>query len=334
MRNVAWLGLSLDVPRHWEILRHSTSPRKGSLAFADATRQRLQVTWTQCVKAPDVGRLLADHRSRQSQDHPDARFSPVELPGSWRGVQHHLGPDHTLLRAARYDPPTRRLLEIVLAPAASSPPTSSSPRRDLGADPEALASFFLGLQVVGPADLPRLSAFGIQAAWPGGWRLARAQVRPADVTLTLTPVGDDSPTTIETSAKTPRSAFPPAAVTLRRRGLANLWFDGDLLHWLSQQAKLAKVHIEPDSASPDHPRIRTLRGRWDVAGPRYRRLLGRHRVAQARVWHDPDDDAVYSISVRSPARRPVSLEGFGLTRGVAADAGPRPAAADRRKGRP
>ena len=39
---VEWLGLRLVLPRPWEIVRHGVSGRKGSLAFADRRRQRLE----------------------------------------------------------------------------------------------------------------------------------------------------------------------------------------------------------------------------------------------------------------------------------------------------
>ena len=340
-QHVEWLGLSLHLPDHWEIVRHATSPRKGSLAFADRTRQRLQVTWTQCVRTPDVGRLLSDHRSRQREQDPAARFEAAALPDPWRGVVHHLADGHRLLRAAQYHHPTRRLLEAVYAPPSDKTQADAEASAVANRSQET-AALLAGLQIIGPADLPRLRAFGLCAAWPEDWRLVRAQVRPADVTLTLAPA---PPSTHTRQTKAPprrpsrqRDAAPPpsatgsARVTLRRQGLADRWFDNDLAALLRDTASPAKLKPADPSALHDNdtaiqpPDADQVTGRWDLPGPRYRRLLGRHRVALATLRHAHREAAVYHLIARGPARRPLSLAGFHVGPGTTPRPTPAPGA--------
>ncbi len=336
---VEWLGVRMALPRSWEIVRHGVSPRKGSLVFADRTRQRLQLTWTQCVQPPDVTRLLSDHRAEQVETDPDARFEAAALPAPWRGVVHHLRDDHRLLRAACYDRATRRLLEAVLALEGSA---------DDADTPSGSASWVETLlreiRVVGPAEsVHHLQAFGVRVAWPRGWRLLRTRIQPADAAFTLAPV-EPSPKSLPRTGEQPRSSAvappppPPASsrVTLRRRGMADAWFDGDLARLLRQEIKPSHPLPPPsptvtptpaptaslllaDDALPSTDATGdplTLHASWNHPGPRYRRWLGRHRVSRTALRHDPADRGVYQITATHPARQPVSLDGFEIERAV------------------
>jgi hypothetical protein len=276
---VDWLGLRIELPEPWEVVRHSWSARKGSLAFADRARQRMQVIWTACVKRPDVGRLLDDYQSRLSGSETSGTWATPTLPDGWRGRLHRRAEGTPLLRAARYDATHDRLLEVALELGERS------------ADGGWMAGVLAGVRSVRRAeDARRLRAFGVSIQYPPGWRPTGAQVLPADVSVTFSPSEEK----------------PDATVTLRRRGMAGAWFDGDLEGLIAQEQRQAKPRFE---ARPND----AVEAWWDVPGPRFRKLLGRHRVAACRWWHDPADTAVYEIRAEGPAPDPPAWTGFTLT---------------------
>lgn len=310
---VEWLGLRLELPRRWEVIRHGISGRKGSLALADRRRQRLQVTWTSCVKRPDVGRLLSDHRDRQKTIDADAAFVKPTLPVGWRGLERRFAPpadsksqnaqDETaiLVRAARYDKPTDRLIEVVLDVDPHDPADAALAEQVLG-----------GLRVVGKAeDAQRLQAFGINADLSEGWRLHRTAVQPADVTLVFVP------------QKARRPAEPhhplPRSVTLRRRALTDVWFRGDWRTLFQHDEPKADIAVadpaEPEEV-PGHPAATAT---WDVPGPRYQKIIRRHQVATSLAWLCPREKAIYQMTAVGPAKDPAKLAGFMLACGGAAE---------------
>lgn len=289
---IEWLGLRLELPRPWEVVRHGVSPRKGSLVFADRARQRLQVTWTACVKKPDVGRLLDDHRDRQKAEQPDAEFVPATLPIGWRGLERRFDDGRSLLRAARYDTGTDRLLEAVLEVDRTAP------------DEIELADDVLrGIRVVSdPASARRVRAFGIDADLPAGWRLGRTRVLPADTSLMFV-----KGASVKTRSDT--AAASEAEVTLRRRAMADVWFDGDPRALLQRDEPRASMNFTETQAN-GHAAVAAA---WDVPGPRYERLLRQNRVAIARLWHCPADNTLYQLTAVGPVKRPPTLDGFGLS---------------------
>ena len=76
-----WLGLSFEVPKEWEIVRHSTSTERGRLVLVDRRRQRLEVCWSECKKEPDLERLVEEFRGESAL--PGEVFT---RSGSWRGL--------------------------------------------------------------------------------------------------------------------------------------------------------------------------------------------------------------------------------------------------------
>ena len=283
---VEWLGLRVELDQPWELVRHSLSARKGSLVFADRYRQRLQVLWTACVKRPDIDRLLADHRAKQSEGVPEDAsdaWRDAEIPAGWKGLIHDQPDAPPLLRAARFDPATSRLLEAILP----LPVREDDPGDAFG------GRLLQGLRIVlPPSEARRLRAFGVSIDCPAGWRPTSSRVMPADVQFTFAPA----------------DAADDRRVTLRRRAMADVWFDGELKPLLQAEAgKRVKVEFRPGPAG-------AVEGRWDLPGPRYRRLLGRHRVGLARVWHDPRQHAVFEMRAEGPAPDPPPLTGFTLRR--------------------
>ncbi len=288
-QRVEWLGVRAEVPADWEIVRHSTSPRKGSLVFADRTRQRLQITWTACAKRPDVARLLADHRAQQREQHPDAVFTTPVLPAGWRGVQRpQPGHAFTLTRAARFDTKASRLIEVVLDDRAGS-----------GQIHDLLA----GLVVTGPADAARrVLAFGLDLSLPRGFQLTATRIQPADAALTFS---------THPNAKEP-DKHP--SLTVRRRAMADVWFDGNLRRLLQAHASRAAMDFTEDDADALSPHAATT-ARWNVPGPRFHRLLNLHRVAVACAWFCPAEQAVYDLVAVGPAQSPPTFDDLRLVCG-------------------
>ncbi|MEM8739526.1 MAG: hypothetical protein AAGG38_13770 [Planctomycetota bacterium] len=298
---IEWLGLEIKVPGQrgpdsaqgpWELVRHGVSLRKGSLVFADRRRQRLQVIWTACSQRPDVGQLLKDHRTRQLEQDADARFTAATLPAGWRGLRRQGAADgRGLLRAARYDNATRRLVEVVL---------------DAGDDDAVVDAVIGGLRVTGPADTARrVRAFGLDVTRPADdagtrWTLRSTRVLPADAALHF----DDG---------------QGREVTVRRRAMA-----GDWLGCKGQTLAAALRAYDPKArrafaASAEQPH--EAEATWNVPGPRFWRLLGRHRVGRGRAWHDAADDAVYELVGTWPARSPGDLSPWAVGPGGRAGGG-------------
>jgi len=293
---IDWLGLHLELPRNWEIVRHSTSQRKGSLVFADRTHQRLQVTWTACAKPPDVARLLADHRARQCEQDADARFEPPALPAGWRGLTRLQDDGRSLTRAARFDTKTSRLIEAVF---------DAEPCR---ADAQALADQVLTpLRITHPADdAPRFRAFGLDVEVskpraegrnaPHAWQITEAKILPADITLRWEP-------SAEAGKKHRDSQY-----TVRRRAMADVWFDNNLRRLLQAESPRTAMSFTP-AAVNSHP---AQQATWVVPGPRYQRLLSQHHLAVAVAWHCPRDNAVYLSFATGRAKSSPSLAGWAV----------------------
>lgn len=290
---VEWLGVLVRVPADWEIVRHSASPRKGSLVFADRTRQRLQITWTACTKRPDVARLLADHRAQQREQAPDVVITTPRLPVGWRGMQRPQ-PDSSadtrrhLTRAARFDTPTSRLIEVVL---------------DDDQNSSLLQDLLTQLVVTRPGNTAqRTHAFGLDLIIPPGFQLNDTRIQPADAALTFS---------------THRSAKDPdkhPSLTVRRRAMADVWFDGDLRRLLKQHAPRAAMDFAEDDAHAlaPHP---VATAAWNVPGPRFHRLLNLHRVAVASAWFCPEEQAVYDVVGVGPAKSPPTFADLRLVCG-------------------
>ncbi|MEM7627673.1 MAG: hypothetical protein AAF333_18915, partial [Planctomycetota bacterium] len=228
-------------------------------------------------------------------------------PG-WRGLERRFGPAldadrseaATLVRAAHYHAETARLIEVVVDVDPYDP-----------ADATLAADVLGGLRVVGRAEeARRVRAFGIEAGLPTGWRMHRAVVQPADAALTFVP------------RDTPRVADPqrplPKSVTLRRRAMADAWFDGDWRALFKRDESKAVFSIEPHDTD-ESPRHDAASVAWDVPGPRYQRLLNRHQVAVSRAWRCPAEDAIYQVTAVGPAKDAPSLDGFALACGGPAE---------------
>ena len=67
IQTIEWLGMRFRVPDEWEIVRHSSKRRTGTLMFVDRRRQRMQLSWTECRGEPDKVQLFNDLRARAAR---------------------------------------------------------------------------------------------------------------------------------------------------------------------------------------------------------------------------------------------------------------------------
>ena len=287
---VDWHGLHVALPVPWEVVRHGVSPLKGSLVFADRTRQRLQVTWTACRKAPDVDRLLSDHRAKQLKANERAVFDEAEPAEGWRGLVRRFEDGRAITRLARYEAEAAggsKLVEVVL-----------EHRPGDRAEAELLPTILAGFDAEG--EVGRYRIFGldvkVEGAEGGGgrWWLGSTRVLPADVTLTFQ---DTDPATHKEAKST---------VAVRRQGMADGWFDGDPEKLIRRELPKAAWAFEGDEVNGHGAVV----GRCVVPGPRIKRFARLHNARGEVAWHCEAENAVYRVAATGPARRGVGVEGF------------------------
>lgn len=305
---IRWMGVAARVPGEWQIVRHSLSPSRGRLALIDRYRQRLTVNWTQCRDEPDLERMLADYRAQQFNAHDQADLTDLTGVPGWVGTRRrfaHSGQQIT--QAVCYDPQTRRLLEATITCPPPGPPDPPPPESTEsaggagGAGDEGLAARVLGgIEVAEPADaVTRWRAFDLDVTLPARWRLRSTRVNPADVTLTFGQVR---------TGRWKRTLPTGAEATVRRMGMADVWYDGDGADFLRGQAKGSRFKPQPAL----YRGRSVLEGRGWEAGPLLKRLTGQLRRRHDLLWRCEACNAVYHLSVRSYRKQPIEAESFGV----------------------
>jgi len=287
-RSIEWLGLHLEVPEDWEIVRHGLDPAGGRLVWVDRRRERLTLAWARCPARPDLERVVSDYRSRLAAELGAAAVrSPADV-GGFRGVE-AVGTeaDRVVTRAVSWDAEGSRLLEVVMLGRASAPADRALSRRLLAA-----------IRVTGRAEQARrFRAFDVDVEAPPGLRLVALSPRPGDVALTFRQV-----------EATTRGGVGGEA-TLRRLGMADAWYAGDLeavLHRQEPGARFERVE------RLDRGGAASLLATGSEAGPRWRRALRRLRVQRSLAWECPAENAVYLVSTRSPGRAPLLPSAFSV----------------------
>jgi hypothetical protein len=258
-QRIDWLGFALCVPADWEIVRHSTNPERGVLAFVDRRQERLGVSWTACPKAPDLARLVEDF---QRADGSEPCATPWQRSDGARGFASH-GEQGPVVRAVRYDATQARLLELTLS------------ARGLAA-PEVLMHRLLDGLVASEPGHFALSAFGLCVSGPCELSLASASVRAMDARIGLS-VGASS------------------RVLLRRLGAADVWFSGDYRAWLAKNEPGVEELSYAATVISGHPGLATT---GVERGPLLQRVLRRLPSSQSLVWLCPHDNALYLVSAR------------------------------------
>ena len=168
LQRVQWLGVSLEVPAEWEIVRHAVDRTRGTLSFVDRRHQRLSLSWVPCEREPDIARMMSDSRSRDELTEKAHGFTAIPSTDGWRGYRWREG-ERSLTRAGRYDHCGGRWLEAVVVWPSS---------RDPELERRMLASCALAETPVG---FRHTRAFGMSVSCPEGWELSRVTAEPGRV---------------------------------------------------------------------------------------------------------------------------------------------------------
>ena len=294
---IAWRGLRLEVPGDWEVVRHGLSLRRGSLTFVDRVRQRCQIRWTACKKPPRVPHMLEDYHAQQLERDEAAELEDVVLGGGWQGVRQVFDDGRRMTRAARFDAPTSRLLELVLIQHADA----EDQETDLA---ERLAARFVAVEEGGEEGAEgeggasdaasRTRLFGLDVLTPPGLELVAATSRPGDVTFRW-----------QRPAGRGRS---PVEALVRRVGMADAWLprvDGDLTRWLEAQHRRGRFTFDQGIGG-------VVTAESLEPGPRLRKWARRLRRRHDRLWLDPAANAVLHVTTLDWPRHPLEPEALSV----------------------
>ncbi|MEX0746222.1 MAG: hypothetical protein WD118_11525 [Phycisphaeraceae bacterium] len=285
-QTIEWLGVRFRVPGEWQIVRHSVVAEKGSLSLVDRRRQRLQLLWSDWAVKPDVGRLIGDYRSQASERDADATFETLDLPEPWLGVGRHVDRGEMLVRAARFDAATHRLIEAALLL-----------KRDAPADRELLLDVLDSVEVVDrPEVAQRWEAFDLALFLPPGLRLRQAEVKPMDVALRFRGYDADA------------DKYDRREVRVRRMGMADAWFKD-----AERMLKKADWKLEYDLHYPQHNGHPAVLGVCQELGKGWQRWRGKLRRRRDLVWQCPTENAVYQVTTFSPVDQDVEPDALDVS---------------------
>jgi hypothetical protein len=285
LQTIEWLGLRLEVPEAWEIVRHSLSQDRGSLVFVDRRTQRMELFWQRAAQQPDLVRTLADARSRELENDPGAELEELRRVSGWQGFCRHSKEGEFLTRGVRYDARSARLMEaLVVSPAGT-------------ADAKRLGCRILErIQSVERAEsATRWQAFNLEITALPAFRLVSASVKPGDVCFDFRRF---SPGQREPGKE---------RVSVRRMGLAAAWFDGDHQKFIRREAPRVRFRTFGAAEPGGHPGVF---GEGEEPGQRLPRLIGRALRRRVLTWRCETENAVYRVATTSPCHHPVNPEDF------------------------
>ena len=274
-RPLVWMGMRWQVPRDWEILGHAVDPLRGRLMLADRRRQRMQLSWARLDRRPDLEQAIADHRSRDMAADEAAQMSELLRPHGWVGYT-RWADRGALSRFTRYEPELAYWIDLVV-----SHPVSHDPALD-----EALAA---GFEALDPQQPPHWRAFGLDVRTPLGWRLTKAHVNVADVTLRFA------------------EADGPAEAAVRRLGMIDAWFLGDVQQWLRHTIG---VMVDTEFTTVRHGGVSACLALGLEPGTRWRRLNGRLRLRRYLAWVCEPARSLVCVTTWSRPSRPVEPGDF------------------------
>jgi len=291
-----WMGLALRTPADWEIVRHGLGMRKGQLVFVDRRRQRLQLSWEVVDQRPPLGKVIDDFKSKAREEDPDAKIDPMTPHHGWVGL-HRRKPDGaesgTLTRAVRHDARTDRLLEAILMHAADR--DAEGPLLPEAGD---LSDHLLAALAVESEGhrATRWRAFGLDITVPTGFRVTATEIKPGDSSVLFRGFDPDGP---------PAQWEPntnDTEVRVRRRAMANAWFNGNLEALLKLQLRGVG---DIDTASETCDGRETLTATSREPGRPLQKVGGRLRDRRDVLWLDEAANAVMQVTTLSRKRDPV-----------------------------
>lgn len=274
MQEVDWLQMHFAVPVEWSIVRHGLRTGKGRLLLADRRDQRMQLSWTRCANPPDLTEAIRQYREKDRLEWPTGRFVDLTPATPWRGYRHYRD-DSALTRAGRYESRLRRWIEMTL----------DWPH---GCDTELETAILQSFRVPDESR-PRWRAFGVDVHVPNGYQLARAEVKPARVTL--------------------RFENGRSELTVHRRGMVEAWSIAEGRTSLARQFGRTCPQFESGAVAGHH----ACMAHGEEETVRIRRFLGQARQRCDAVWHCPSRHAVWHLDFRRPRGDKTGLDDFPIT---------------------
>ncbi len=273
-RTYRWLGLEFEVPAEWEIVRHATNAARGSLIVVDRRRQRLEVRWSDCAKAPDLERLVHDFKSKAEGGQGEV----LAVENGFRGLRSTGDGGRLTTRAVRWDARSKRLLELTLLAADGDAPE--------------LVTRVLGSVRTSSAEQERYSAFDVDVELPLGLSIAHATVKPADVLFEFQ----------ASQAEGHKRKVPQASV--RRFGMADSWFSGDLGALIRRENSSLRLGFSERRYGPHAAVFASGAG----AGPMLPRMLGLVPERRVLAWLCGEKNSLYVVSTSSKKKQPLLPE--------------------------
>ncbi|MHB1158591.1 MAG: hypothetical protein ACYC26_17340 [Phycisphaerales bacterium] len=259
---VIWLGMRVDVPADWAMVRHSMKLTGGRLVWMDRRHQRMQLSWRACPSEPDVGQALSDYRGMDLSRDERSRFEALRGYGHWRGLR-TFG-ERNLTRAASYLSAAGRWVEVVM----------EWPNGwDAEMERAVLESFALE---DGDAKPRHWRAFGMEMTVSAEWELLRVDARPADVSWMFSQHRRE--------------------LIVRKMGMLDTWYDQDARRFVRRQLPDSTIDFKP-TVMRWHE---ALLGESAEPMARIKRWMGGGRMRQDWVWHCESSDALWQVTVLHP----------------------------------
>lgn len=281
---IQWLGLKLEVPGDWSIARHGVDAERGVLVLVDRLAERLALSWRTLDAIPEVAQVVAAERAEDIAKLPECLTADVRISG-WHGYRRTVAGESTI-RAARYDPCSRRLIQAEL---------SVEPK--LGRTTRVTEQLLNGIRCVPGSEPRRLRAFGVDVTLPPNLELHHTTIQPASVTFEFVNAAHMA----EQSGGT---------AVLHRMAMADAWYRGNCLDVIERESPGIALHKTQVLRVNGHA---AGYAEGDASGTRFARWIGRGRTRRATVWHCPSEDAVYYLATTSPDRNPMHPNLFLVT---------------------
>ncbi len=276
---LAWMGMRWRVPRDWEVLHHSTDPVRGRLILVDRRRQRMQLSWARLDSRPDIEQAIADHRSRDMTEDPEVEMTDLLRPHGWLGYT-RFAEKGALSRFTRYEPALEYWIDLIV-----SHPARHDPNLD-----EALAAGFEA-RTPGPDRPQHWRAFGLDVQTPPEWKLSSTAVNAGDVTLRFA------------------EKDGPSEVVVRRLGMIDAWFLGDVQQWLRHHIG---VMVEAEFTTVRRGNESAVKATSREPGTRWRRILGKLRIRRDMAWVCDTAKSLICVTTWSPDAEPVGPHEFEI----------------------
>lgn len=251
-----WLGMAVDVPTDWAIVRHAVDTEKGRLVWMDRRRQRMQLSWLACPSRPEMRQVIADYRNMDLEFDEDVQFAKLPKINDWIGLRS--SGKRCLTRAARYEAHADRWVELVL---------EWPDKVDARVERHVCESFDMT-----EVETGHWRAFGVDMTVANDWELLRVDAMPADVSWLF--------------------SRPKQELIVRKLGMLPTWFDGNMRMFVQRQLKDQPVTFS-DIVVNGHTAV-MAQSREPAA--RVKRWVGQQRRRHDCVWQCEQQQTLWQVT--------------------------------------